>query len=155
VNDLPQRYNAGAQLKMTQPAKDSSPAAPINDPRFYLSVEQNFLAWIRTGIALMGFGFILARFGIFLRQIQWMRKDLQGEQYGATIWLGVTLVGMGVASMIAAASRHVRMVRSLREGRPGDFNRASTLAITIAIALACIGLITAIYLIVVNGSTAI
>ena len=30
--------------------------------------ERTFLAWIRTGLALMGLGFVLARFGIFLRE---------------------------------------------------------------------------------------
>jgi putative membrane protein len=42
--------------------KDSS-----TDPRFYMAAERTFLAWIRTGIAFMGFGFVVARFGLFLR----------------------------------------------------------------------------------------
>jgi putative membrane protein len=29
----------------------------------YLAVERTFLAWIRTGLAFMGFGFVVARFG--------------------------------------------------------------------------------------------
>jgi putative membrane protein len=32
----------------------------------YLAAERTFLAWIRTGLALMGFGFVVARFGLFL-----------------------------------------------------------------------------------------
>ena len=31
----------------------------------YLAAERTFLAWIRTGLALMGFGFVVARFGLF------------------------------------------------------------------------------------------
>jgi putative membrane protein len=33
----------------------------------YLAAERTLLAWIRTGLALMGFGFVVARFGLFLQ----------------------------------------------------------------------------------------
>jgi uncharacterized membrane protein YidH (DUF202 family) len=36
----------------------------------YLAAERTFLAWIRTGLALMGFGFVVARFGLFLTELQ-------------------------------------------------------------------------------------
>jgi hypothetical protein len=41
---------------------EARPAAELRD---YLAEERTFLAWIRTGISLMGFGFVVARFGIF------------------------------------------------------------------------------------------
>ena len=41
----------------------------ISSPSDYLAAERTFLAWIRTGLALMGFGFVVARFGLFLREI--------------------------------------------------------------------------------------
>ena len=34
----------------------------VNDPRVYLAAERTFLAWVRTSISLMGFGFVIARF---------------------------------------------------------------------------------------------
>jgi len=37
----------------------------VAELRDYLAEERTFLAWIRTGISLMGFGFVVARFGIF------------------------------------------------------------------------------------------
>ena len=40
------------------------------DPRVYFAAQRTFLAWIRTGLALMGFGFVVARFGLFLRENQ-------------------------------------------------------------------------------------
>jgi len=44
-------------------------AKPAADLRDYLAEERTFLGWVRTGIALMGFGFVVARFGIFLEQL--------------------------------------------------------------------------------------
>jgi putative membrane protein len=41
--------------------------ADDRDPRAYLAEDRTFLAWIRTSIALMGFGFVVARFCLFLR----------------------------------------------------------------------------------------
>ncbi|MGA9968262.1 MAG: DUF202 domain-containing protein [Terriglobales bacterium] len=46
---------------------DTQQRASLSD---YLAAERTFLAWIRTGLALMGFGFVVARFGLFLQQIQ-------------------------------------------------------------------------------------
>jgi putative membrane protein len=43
---------------------------PGADVRGYLAEERTFLAWIRTGPALMAFGVVVARFGLFLEEIQ-------------------------------------------------------------------------------------
>ena len=42
---------------------------PPEDPRVRFAAERTVLAWMRTGLALMGFGFVVARFGLFLRKI--------------------------------------------------------------------------------------
>ena len=49
---------------MDTPIK-TKPAVGLGD---YLAEERTFLAWIRTGIALMGFGFVVAHFGIFVNE---------------------------------------------------------------------------------------
>ncbi|MDQ3427232.1 MAG: DUF202 domain-containing protein, partial [Gemmatimonadota bacterium] len=41
-----------------------------SDPRVYFAAERTMLAWLRTGIAIMAFGFVVARFGVFLRLLQ-------------------------------------------------------------------------------------
>ena len=41
-----------------------TPPGPIDDPRVYLAAERTFLAWIRTSVSLMGFGFVIARFAL-------------------------------------------------------------------------------------------
>ena len=46
---------------------EGNPNAALSD---YLAAERTLLAWIRTGLALMGFGFVVARFGLFLQELQ-------------------------------------------------------------------------------------
>ena len=48
---------------------DSKDIQPPEDPRVRFAGERTVLAWIRTGLAMMGFGFVVARFGVFLREI--------------------------------------------------------------------------------------
>ncbi len=43
--------------------------AAEQDPRVYFAAERTFLAWIRTGLGLIGIGFAVSRFSLFLRQI--------------------------------------------------------------------------------------
>jgi uncharacterized protein (DUF302 family)/uncharacterized membrane protein YidH (DUF202 family) len=119
-------------------------------PSDYLAAERTFLAWIRTGLALMGFGFVVARFGLFLRALQAGQSTLPSESYGFSFWAGTALITLGVVVNIVSARQHARLVRDLNEGGSA-FNRPSSLGITVAIILAILGLVMAAYLISVHG----
>ena len=62
----------------------------------YLAAERTLLAWIRTGLAMMGFGFVVARFGLFLQQIQTMQTSSSEQPYGLSLWFGTALIVVGV-----------------------------------------------------------
>jgi len=125
----------------------SSIQAPKNPSATdYLAAERTFLAWIRTGLALMGFGFVVARFGLFLQQIRIADPSLQTRSYGISIWFGTALIAVGVIVDIFAAWHHVQLVHQLSHGET-DFTRPSRGAITVALFLAVIGIAMAVYLI--------
>src|SRR5881394_825660 len=86
---------------------------PVKDPRIYFAVERTFLAWIRTGLALMGFGFVVARFGLFLRQLQFFRQPGSASSTGLSLWFGTALIAAGVLVNLSSARRHVQLVREL------------------------------------------
>jgi len=118
----------------------------------YLAAERTLLAWIRTGLALMGFGFVVARFGLFLQQLQVMRSAPSEESSGFSLWFGTVLIAVGVIVNLFAGWHHLRLVRELDLGETSH-SRPSTQAVAIAFFLALVGLAMAIYLVSVRSST--
>ena len=133
---------------MDRPA-DAGQKAGLSD---YLAVERTLLAWIRTGLALMGFGFVVARFGLFLQQLQVMQSAFSEQSYGLSLWFGTALIVVGVIVNVFAGWHHARLVRELDRGETAH-SRSSTQAIAIALFLALVGLAMAIYLVSVRSST--
>ena len=106
---------------METTAKDLMSGSPSD----YLAAERTFLAWIRTGLALMGFGFVVARFGLFLRVLQ---PSMPSQSFGLSVWFGTALIIVGVIVNIWSVRHHVRLVQDLNRGE-ASFNRPSSLAI--------------------------
>jgi uncharacterized protein (DUF302 family)/uncharacterized membrane protein YidH (DUF202 family) len=124
-----------------------------HDPRIYFAAERTFLAWIRTGLALMGFGFVVARFGIFLQEIVLDRGREPVQSFGVSVGLGVALVIPGVAVVLAASWRHVVLISAIKRGEAIAV-RPSILALLLALALAVVGLLMAFFLIHARGAGA-
>src|SRR5271170_7139544 len=124
--------------------------SPTTDPRVFFAAERTFLAWIRTGLALMGFGFVVARFGIFLQQLVLDRGYEPARSTGASVVLGVCLVATGVVVCLVSAFHHVLLTRALKSGQAIPI-RPSKLAIALAVTLAVVGLLMTLYLL--NAST--
>jgi putative membrane protein len=119
------------------------------DPRVYFAAERTFLAWIRTGLGLMGVGFAVSRFGLFLREVSASASHLPAKTTGLSLWSGVFLVALGVIVTLSAVVRHVQLVRELRSGewRAG---RVSTDAVILGLVLAALGIAMALYLTLVR-----
>jgi uncharacterized protein (DUF302 family)/uncharacterized membrane protein YidH (DUF202 family) len=115
-------------------------------PTDYLAAERNFLAWIRTGLALMALGFVLARFAIFLQELNLARPDLRTASSGFSLWLGTGLILLGVLVCVLSLVRYLRLIAMMRRGAK-TFENASALAVAIAILLAMVGLAMGFYLV--------
>ena len=106
------------------------------DPRIYFSAERTLLAWIRTGPAVMGFGFIVGRFGDFLA---FASNDKQDVGLGVTPVIGAALIAVGALSIAAGAMEYRRYCETLRpEDLPSP--HASRLPLTLSWFLVALGI---------------
>ena len=86
-----------------------------SDPRVFFASERTLLAWVRTGLTVIGLGFVVARFSLFLHTIRQARVPTvqdSGAHYFSTV-LGIGLVLLGSAAVAMAAWQHARFSRQL------------------------------------------
>jgi putative membrane protein len=125
------------------------PMPPEQDPRVYFAAERTFLAWIRSGLALMGVGFAVARFGLFLRQMRATETHTAMAGTGVSTWSGVAIVFLGVLVLVASVLQHLTLIRELRTGT-WQAGRISRNAVLLASLLALVGLGIAVYLMILR-----
>jgi putative membrane protein len=85
-----------------------------NDPRVFFAAERTLLAWVRTGLGLVGMGFVVARFGLFLRIIN--PNHTGSESY----WSGPLGIGLALLGALASAIASVQHKRFCRMLPPDD-----------------------------------
>ncbi|HXC09199.1 MAG TPA: DUF202 domain-containing protein [Steroidobacteraceae bacterium] len=81
------------------------------DPRVLFAAERTLLAWQRSAIALMGFGFVVERFGLFLQMVA--HQPVEGSQRGFSLGLGVLLLLLGAAVALISARQFRQVAKDL------------------------------------------
>ncbi|MEP6547246.1 MAG: DUF202 domain-containing protein [Gammaproteobacteria bacterium] len=81
------------------------------DPRVLFAAERTLLAWQRSAIALMGFGFVVERFGLFLQMVA--HQPLSGSQRGFSLAIGVLLLLLGAAVALISARQFRQVAKNL------------------------------------------
>ena len=65
----------------------------LNDPRVFFAAERTLMAWNRTGLTLMAFGFVLERFGLFLHMLR-QTPSQTGRDF--SFWIGVAFITLAL-----------------------------------------------------------
>jgi putative membrane protein len=118
----------------------------ITNPSDHLANERTFLAWIRTSVAIMGFGFVVVKFALFIKQISLVLNTRQtilpGKGYSTQI--GVLLVGVGAFMALYSYLRYRITEKQLinKAYRPSSL---PSLLLTIGIVV--VGVLLVIYLV--------
>ncbi|QPH40590.1 YidH family protein [Pedobacter endophyticus] len=113
-------------------------------PNDHLANERTFLAWIRTSIAVMGFGFVVVKFSLFVRQISAaLGTSVQVHQTGNSHNLGIMLVALGAVMILLAYLRYHSTKVQLEAGK---YQYASRLILITTLLIFAASILLLIYL---------
>ncbi|HEV2386121.1 MAG TPA: DUF202 domain-containing protein [Candidatus Acidoferrales bacterium] len=108
----------------------------------HLANERTFLAWIRTSISIIVFGFVVAKFGITLRQFLRIQGQARQES-GVSLAIGIGFIAMGIFMALVALARYRAVLHRLETDQ---FQPARGIIIFLAFLTATLGAILAVYL---------
>jgi putative membrane protein len=83
----------------------------LNDPRVFFAAERTLLAWNRTSLTLMAFGFVIERFGLFVRMLLPQQTGLLHEHLA--FWIGLAFIALGSLASIAAVVQYQKVLTTL------------------------------------------
>ena len=89
----------------------------LNDPRVFFAAERTLLAWTRTSLTLLAFGFMVERFGLFLLLIQMQKGTLSldaGIERGLSYWLGIAFMLLGSVGAAASVVQYRKVLHTLK-----------------------------------------
>jgi putative membrane protein len=119
---------------------------PPADLREYLAAERTTLAYVRTGLSMMGIGFVVARFGLVLRIMKTSISGSPEYSTGPSLWIGTGLVLLGAITNLLSTWQYWQQVRQLNF-RMKENVRVSWIAVSLAFLLSVIGVAMAAYLV--------
>ena len=133
---------------MAEPADNKKPAKPGN-VRDHLANERTFLAWIRTSIGIMAFGFVVEKFALFIKKIAYFFGKPSIAQaipdtWGYSTIFGVVLVAMGALMGLLAFIRYKKVEREIDRY---SYKPSLLLDILVALGILAIGIFLVFYMV--------
>ena len=118
----------------------------MNSPQEYLANERTFLAWLRTCVAIIGLGFVVARFGLFLQEFGITVKNgtsnISSHYASSSLGVALVLVGMGLA--IYALKNYLHTNQAIETG---TYMPKTSIIYSVVVGLVIFGVVIVAYLI--------
>jgi len=134
---------------MAEPAKEKR----IQNRRVHMANERTFLAWIRTSIGIMAFGFVVEKFALFVRQmdrflsqtttVKTLAPSTSSSELGYSSIVGIILIGLGAAMGLLAFIRYKKVEKQIEEN---TYHPSLILDTLLALAVVVVGLFFIVYL---------
>ena len=121
----------------------------VSNRRVHMANERTFLAWIRTSVGIMAFGFVVEKFALFIKQLSYFLGNpnidkIPPPSHGYSSILGIFLVGLGALMGVLAFIRYKKVEKQIDE----DLYQPSLLLdMLLAAAILAVGIFLVIYLI--------
>jgi putative membrane protein len=124
-------------------------SARVLNRRVHMANERTFLAWIRTCIGIMAFGFVVEKFALFIKQMSLIlgKADIENASppsHGYSAIVGIFLVGLGTLMVLLAFVRYKKVERQIDED---TYQPSSILYILLTISILAVGIFLVMYLI--------
>ena len=137
-----------ANSKMNEIIKNQE-SAKVGNRRVHMANERTFLAWIRTSIGIMAFGFVVEKFALFMKQISVILgksifENTMPPSHGYSSIVGIFLVGFGTLLCLLAYVRYKKIERQIDEDK---YQTSSGLDLLLLLAVLTVGIFLVIYLI--------
>jgi uncharacterized membrane protein YidH (DUF202 family) len=131
---------------------EAKQVAGVPNRRVHMANERTFLAWIRTSIGIMAFGFVVEKFALFIKQISYVLEtsSLPGTPIppppspGYSSAVGIFLVGLGALLVVLAFIKYKKRERQIDED---TYQPSHLLDMLLAISVLAVGLFLVLYLI--------
>ena len=113
--------------------------------RVHMANERTFLAWIRTSVAIMAFGFVVEKFSLFIKQMAYyLGRESSPPLPGYSSVIGIVLVGLGVVLGGLAFIRYKTVERQIEDD---TYHPSVVLSVMLFLSVLSIGVFLVLYLV--------
>lgn len=124
---------------------DEKTSERIRNRRVHMANERTFLAWIRTSIAIMAFGFVVEKFSLFVKQMgYYLGKEIAPPPSGQSSIIGIILVGLGVIMGVLAFLRYKKVEQQIDDD---TYKPSAILSVMLFLSVLAIGVFLMLYLV--------
>lgn len=117
----------------------------LNDPRVFFAAERTLLAWNRTSLTLMAFGFVIERFGLFMHLL--LAKQGMPVERGTSFWVGIAFVLLGAYSAGAATVQYRKVIKTLKPIEiPDGYSVNGGVMVNLLVAFLGVALVTYLFI---------